>query len=59
MCNNGVGCVVGSGGSGNGNGGVDDIVAEGPQGMGHSTTDHPTLHHYVTDFVHFLPKGSP
>ena len=33
MCNNGVGCVVGSGGSGDGNCGVDDIVADGSQGI--------------------------
>ena len=27
--------------------------------LGHSTTDHTDLHHHVTDFVHFWPKGSP
>ena len=26
--------------------------------VGHSMTDHHTLHHHVTDFVHFWPKGS-
>ena len=33
MCYNGVDCVVGSGGSGDGNSGLDDIVAKGPQGI--------------------------
>ena len=33
MCYNGVDCVVGSGDSGDGNGGLDDIVAKGPQGI--------------------------
>ena len=33
MCNNGVGCVAGSGGAGDGNGGVDDFVAKGLQGI--------------------------
>ena len=29
------------------------------QNQGHSTTDHSDLHHHVTDFAHFWPKGIP
>ena len=33
MCNNGVDCIIDSGGGGDGNSGVNGIVAKGPQGI--------------------------